>query len=143
MQARLLREPRLSNDRNEIRIILRPSMSKSLHAAFSMCGECVWLLRLKPLRDRLFRMQTARGRLTQEGSWGFERNEIFFRNHDFFPILRSGNSVLSFQIPGFSSIPSKPEQEWIAIFSGKSKIPEVSGSDETSFDRAARIGIAG
>ena len=118
-------------------------MSKSLHAAFSMCGECVWLLRLKPLRDRLFRMQTARGRLTQEGSWGFERNEIFFRNHDFFPILRSGNSVLSFQILGFSSIPSKPEQEWIAIFSGKSKIPEVSGSDETSFDRAARIGIAG
>ena len=129
-------------------------MSKSLHAAFGVCGGCVvgvwwvcggcvWPLRLKPLRDRLFRMQTARGRLTQEGSWGFERNEIFFRNHDFFPILRSGNSVLSFQILGFSSIPSKPEQEWIAIFSGKSKIPEVSGSDETSSGSGARIGIAG
>lgn len=115
-------------------------MSKSLHAAF---GVCVWALRLKPLRDRLFRMQTTRGKLTQDESWGFERNGIFFRNHDFFPILRSGDSVLSFQILGFSSIPSKPEQEWIAIFSGKSKIPEVSGSDETSFDRAARIGIAG
>ena len=121
-------------------------MSKSLHAAFGVCGGCggcVWPLRLKPLRDRLFRMQTARGRLTQEGSWGFERNEIFFRNHDFFPILRSVNSVLSFQILGFSSIPSKPEQEWIAIFSGKSKIAEVSGAGGISFDRAARIGIAG
>lgn len=100
-----------------------------------VCGRHVWPLR----RDRLARTQTTRGRLTQEGSWSFERTEIFFLNHDFFPILRSGNSVLSFQILAFSSIPSKPEQEWIAIFSGKSKIPEVSGADETSSDRAARI----
>ncbi len=104
---------------------------------------CVWPLRLKPLQNRSFRVQTARGRLTQDGSWGFERNEIFFRNQDFFPFLRSGNSLLFFQIPGFSSIPPKLEQEWIAIFFGKSKIAEASGADETGFDRAARIGIAG
>jgi hypothetical protein len=49
---------------------------------------------------------------------------------------------LSLQIPGFSPIPSKLEQERIAIFSGKSKIPEVSGSVETGYDRVARIEIA-
>jgi hypothetical protein len=49
---------------------------------------------------------------------------------------------LSLQIPGFSSIPSKLEQERIAIFSGKSKIPDVSGSEKTGYDRAARIEIA-
>ena len=87
-------------------------------------------------------MQTARGRLTQGDRWGFERNEIFFKNLDFFPFLRLGNSFLSFQNPGFSSIPSKLEQERIAIFSGKSKIPEVSGSVETGYDGAARIEIA-
>jgi hypothetical protein len=87
-------------------------------------------------------MQTAKGRLTQGDGWGFERNEIFLRNHDFFLFLRSGNSFLSLQIPGFSSIPSKLEQERIAIFSGKSKIPDVSGSEKTGYDRAARIEIA-
>jgi hypothetical protein len=49
---------------------------------------------------------------------------------------------LSFQNPGFSSIPSKLEQERIAIFSGKSKIRDVSGSEKTGYDRAARIEIA-
>ncbi len=87
-------------------------------------------------------MQTTRGRLTQGDRWGFERNEIFLRNHDFFPFLRSGNSFLSLQILGFSSIPSKLEQERIAIFFGKSKIPDVSGSEKTGYDRAARIEIA-
>ena len=89
-------------------------------------------------------MQTAKGRLTQGDGWGFERNEIFLRNDDFFPFLRSGNSFLSLQFPGFSSIPSKLEQERIAIFSGKSKIPEGSGSVETGYgSRAARIEVAG
>jgi hypothetical protein len=87
-------------------------------------------------------MRTARGRLTQGDRWGFERNEIFFKNLDFFPFLRPGNSFLSFQNPGFSSIPSKLEQERIAIFSGKSKIRDVSGSEKTGYDRAARIEIA-
>lgn len=139
MQARPLRDSGPRNGRNEMRKILKPSMSKFLHASFCGWVRVFCKFAIERRIDRLSLaskgvprwpcgLQLTASSLTQADCLGFERRVNFLRNIGFFLFVRHENLFLSLKLPGFSSIPSKPEREWIAIFLGKSKIPKIIGT---------------